>query len=173
MARRLLPSEPPPAPTQQNSATVVGLRDWVAGAVAKAESTKQRTVTDGRINTALVQIAKFSEAKDWSKAGPIHFLALYIYGHELTYGVAPLEIDAAARVYVMFSARNCLDKHFDNDPAQMVKYIDWAWAEAKRKEKWAESTGRHVARLGWRHLFSGYMLTDYMRKLVDKRKPGK
>lgn len=104
----------------------------------------------------------------WARARPIHFAALYIRGHEIVYGIAPLEMTSLERIAAANAASRTLAKHFNGDGLAFVAFIDWVWARAKRRAQWAESNDREVTRVAWRHLFGGYLLTDYFRAQLTK-----
>jgi hypothetical protein len=100
---------------------------------------------------------------DWTKARPIHFLALYRWLYENIYNSAP--VISRLAIFV-FSSK--LKEYFGSDPDKLATYMRWVWKREKRTEEWCRERRirRHAKSLTVRLLFTDDLITEYRRHLA-------
>jgi hypothetical protein len=128
---------------------------------SKTKAKKPKTVTDSRMHTATDEVQCMWNAKIWTKATPVHFVALYIVFHEKVYGVFPAEMNPATRFLAVMQAALLLKSQFNGDPLAMATFMTWVWTRETGREKWRKEHKRSGATLGWRLQFGPTLVTQW------------
>jgi len=94
---------------------------------------------------------------DWSKAKPVHFVALYAWLHEQIYGTAPADLFMGNTTKLsIFACAKLLKDEFAGDKDELVEFMKWCWVREQKKKN------RDDWRITWyRQFVARTLLTDY------------
>lgn len=130
---------------------------------------RARGITGKSVVAAQHAMTKFRESKDWSKATAIHWVALWFWCYDATYGAPPSMAVADWKVAACLAAKQH-KSHFGEDWRQALDYMRWAWSREERNIEWRQAHEKEITPLGYRQMFGG-KFADVWR--VNKQRPPK
>lgn len=106
---------------------------------------------------------------DFSKARPMHLVALYEWLHLQVYGVRAAELEVASTWHAAsFAASRLVEQQFRGDVEAAIEFVRWTWTRERERAK-TRKEGQQVFRVGWRLQFvTGYILTDFRMATVGR-----
>lgn len=132
-----------------------------ADALAKAVGVgKKRRKPQLDVERARRELRAMITEKNYSRATPVHMVALYEWAHQSVYRVPPAEFSQKVtwRLASM-AAGKMLKDDFAGDGVEMVNYLRWVWSREATREKTKRVAG---TRVGWPLCFRyRTLLTDY------------
>jgi hypothetical protein len=157
-------------PTEQQSQAAASVAKLVAGRLEAAKKPKTfRGASKGSVERAREQMNSMAERGEWDDASGTHLVALYEWLHEKVYGVATAELDARTWAVASQMAGRMVEQQFDNDFGKAVVFMRWVWRREHEREAWRRENGKQGARIGWRLMWNGSLVTDY--KVDCARRP--
>lgn len=121
---------------------------------------KKRRKPQMDIEKARRELRAMISEKNYSRATPVHMVALYEWAHHNVYRVAPAEFSQRVTwKLAAMAAGKMLKDDFAGDSPEMVSYLRWVWSREADRERRGDRRG---SRIGWPLCFRyRTLLTDY------------
>lgn len=117
------------------------------------------------IAKTILEVTEIHTSREWHRAQPRHFVALYAWLHEQVYGVKPVELEKEWAGAVS-AARALLKNEFAEDPTRMMTFMQWVWALERIAEKKRDAS--NTFRIGWKWQFVSRALVSNYRVAMTR-----
>lgn len=109
------------------------------------------------------------QTDSWDDANPHHMVSLFNYCHKAVYGMHVLDLEGKEWFAASSKVKKFVKDFFDDDYAELVKFIRWTWNREKHREAFRKQNGKKTNFfLNWRTQFSAKHLTAY--RILKHRK---
>ncbi len=156
------------AEVQAFHASARAFEGWLRPPKVKADGKPAKRKPAGGpalIARTIAEVTEIHTAREWHRAQPRHFVALYAWLHEQVYAVKPVELEREWAGAVS-AARALLKNEFAEDPTRMMAFMQWVWAREKIDEKKRDASNSF--RVGWKYQFVSRALVSNYRVAMTR-----